>query len=321
MINREDEEEEDDRIMVIAEDYDFAFSRGLLAHELGQRGLSLDRAYEVAKNVYLKLLEKDIKEIDENDLRRYVRSEALKLAGIDVAVQYDIIEKWHLSPEPIIILIAGARGTQTDIIGTELSERLAIPRIVSTESVTHILKKMISADLAPELHQKSYRAYTKLRPVYSVLYDKVLIGFEEHSRYPAEAVEALVKRALIEGLSMIIQGEHLVPRFLSEELIGNPNVIFVTIRIKDKKLHQERYLSAYSKKTKSKKEPNFEYIRKIHDYLVEESKNRGHKVIKVDKFNKAMRKIYEIALNRISEVVVSKSYKEYRAMDTNILNS
>lgn len=308
-------------ITVEGDGYTYQFSRGLLAHSLGLRGLPLEEAYKVAKKVYSVLLREGIDEINENDLRRYVRDQALELVGKNIAIQYNIIEKWHLSNFPLILLIAGARGCKTGSVAKSLAEKLAFPRIVSTDIVTQIMRRMMSHDLSPELHEKSYLAWKKLRPIYSVLYDKVLIGFEEHSKYPAEAVEALVKRALLEGISMVIHGEHLVPRFLSEDLISHPSVIYVTLEVKDEELHRQNYIKQGSKSNYDERKENFESIRKIHDYLVEESKNRHKIVIEFESVNETIEKIYEIILKRLSKAVTAKSYTEYTNMDPIALNS
>lgn len=288
------------QVIIIGRDYSYTFSRGLLAHSLETYGLPLDKAYEVAKKVQRVLIEENIYEIAEDNLRRYVRDQAIEIAGKEVAYQYNIIEKWHGSSIPLIILLAGVRGTGTTRIGESLSKKLGMSQMFATSIVMEVMRRMISNDLAPELHSRSFEAHENLRPIYSVLYDKVLIGFEEHSRFPAEGVEAIVQRAIDEGLSMLIRGQHLVPRFLSEALIHHPNVLYICLERKDEEAHLERYLSYYDESEWEERKEHFEPIRKIHDYLVEEARNRKHLVLESTDRPETVDKIYTLVLERLA---------------------
>jgi len=297
-------------INVKGKGYTYNFSRGLLAHSLNLRGLSLEKSYEVAKKVHSILVKEGVTEITEDNLRKYVQAEASIIVDEKIAYAYDIIERWHITLMPIIILISGAEGTGTSSIGKSLANKLAIQQIVSTSVVTQILRKMMAKELAPELHSKSYDAYKKLRQNYSVLYDKVIVGFEEHTRYPAEAIEALVDRGLKEGLSMIIRGEHLVPRFLSLKILNHPNVLSVTLEVKDSEQHLKQYLQDYEEKDHKMRKNQFKEIRKIHDYLVEEAKNRGLIVVQNNSYSDTLDEIYLRVLDKLASLLSFNSKKE-----------
>lgn len=312
----------DKYIIVEGPGYEYTFSRGLLAHSLELRGLPLDESYRVAKKVQILLKSKGIKKIEENTLREYVKTMSLHFFGEEIAKNYNLIEEWHGSSVPIIILISGARGTGTSQVGELVAKKLAIPRIVSTNIIATILKKMISRDLAPELHSKSYLAYENLRPMYSVLYDKILIGFEEHSRFVAEAVEALVRRALREGLSMVVRGEHLIPRFLSSELIDHPNIVYITLQVKDENEHMERYKGYYDRERQEKKMEFFPAIRKIHDYLIEEAKNRDNIILKCGDLQDVVSRINNIMVERLQSMFPGAKDKDsYMALDWDEIHS
>lgn len=314
----------EEQILVKGSGYTYQFSRGLLAHSLEPRGLPLDQAYRVARRVHKVLQAENKKEISENDLREYVREVAFKIAGADLAYQYNLIEKWHESSIPLVILIAGAKGTGNSLIGELIAKRMVLPQIVSTNIVNQILRKTISPSLAPALHAQSYLAYKAIRPMYSVLYDKVLIGFEQHARFVTEAVEALVRRALNEGLSMVVRGEHLVPRYMSEELTKNPNVIYVVLDVKDEEEHQKRYMSLYDEKKQIVKLEYFSNIRKIHDYLVEEARNRNQIIIDANDVVNATNNIYKIVLDRLATLFPDSSDGNevvFRGFDDSVIDS
>ncbi|MHA2251193.1 MAG: hypothetical protein ACXAD7_12590 [Candidatus Kariarchaeaceae archaeon] len=309
-------------VKVTGKGYNYRFSRGLLAHSLELQGLPLGKSYKVARKVHNVLVAEGISSITEEDLREYVRTQALQIAGKEIAFQYNLIERWHESSIPLVVLISGSRGTGTTMIGKMVAEKLAFPQIVSTSIVSEILRRTISKDLAPELHTKSYKAYKELRPMYSVLFDKVLIGFEEHARFPAEAVEALVRRAINEGLSMVIRGEHLVPRFLSDEIIRHPNILYFTLEIPDEDVHLKRYLKSYDDSVFDQKRLNFPIIRKIHDYLIEQAANRGYRVIDCTDRPSALIKIYVQILKRLTEMFPDDAVElDYQKFDESVIHS
>ncbi len=203
-----------------------------------------------------------------------------------------------------------------------IAEKLAFPQIVPTPIIAQILRKMISPEMAPQLHTKSYIAFEKLRPSYSVLYDRVLIGFEEHSRFPAEAIEALVRRAISEGLSLVIRGEHIVPRYISDRIKSHPNILYVTLEVKDEDIHLKRYLSDYDVSEYAEKTQHFEAIRKIHDYLVEQAKNREHTVINSTDIPSALFEIYVLILKRLSEIFPDDAVEfDYEKFDESVIHS
>jgi len=245
-------------------------------------------------------------EISEIDLRRYVRSESLNVVGEKFSLQYDLLETWRQSSIPIIILISGAKGTNTAKLGQMVAKRLGISQIIPSTTITQVLRSIISPALAPELHAKTHQAHLDLRPIYSVLYDKVLIGFEQHTRFPSEAIAGVVKRAFSERRSLIIRGEHIVPRYISNDLIDHRNVVYVTLEQPDIEIHKDIYVSRYSKEKKEEKELAFESIRKIHDYLVEEAKNRGYPIVKSEVLKDALEDIYRITLTRLESIFPQK---------------
>lgn len=317
------EKSEELQVFVLGSGYKYQFSRGLLAHDLEDHGIPLDLAYKIAKRVYRILKKGEYTEIHENVLRHIVKHVVLDRSGEEIANHYEIVERWHESNIPLVILISAAIGVGTAIVGEQISKKLNIQNIVSTDLVTHVLRRMINPTLSPELHNKSYRAYKTLRPMYSVLYDKVLIGFEEHARFPAEGVEALVKRAINEGQNMIIRGEHLVPRFLSEPLISHPSIIYVTLNVSDEEVHRKRYLSRYDESRHEKRNIYFGSIRKIHDYLVEEARNRQYTVIEATDLNSAIEELDKIVKDRLETMLPSLESDgiDIKAFDDALINS
>lgn len=271
------------RIEIIGANYSYTFSRGMLAHALLQKGIKYEDAYNVAKKVQKNILSDFPKKksivINEDKLESYVEEIVAKKFDEATLSRIQLIDQWDHSSMPLIVLICGGAGTGTSALGKALSERFSINQIVSTGSIAHILRKIIAPELAPELHVKSYEAYEKLRPLQSVLYDEVIVGYEESSRFVASAVEALINRSIKEGISIIIRGEHLVPRYISKKILSNPNVVYFAVKINDSKLQLRRILAQSDMLEHDDIVLNFPSIRKISNYIIDQAEENNLPVI------------------------------------------
>lgn len=309
-------------IQIIANNYSYNFSRGLLAHSLKSKGIPLDIAYKIIRKVHHELISNEIHEITVSELRNRIKNTAFDITGERIDEQFDLVETWHDSALPLVILLSGARGIGKGELGYMLASRFAIPKIVSTPTIVQILKKMITPELAPELHAKSFVAYKKLRPIYTNNLDKILIGYEEHAKFPAEAVEALVKRGINESQSLIIRGEHLLPRFLSNKLISHPSIIYITLYLADEIEHKRRYMSKYPEEESEYREKHFPAVRKIHDYLYEQATAREYLTVDASNTHQALEDIEEIIFCRLRRMFPQgKIHYQFHSYDNAVINS
>lgn len=261
------------KVIVKGNNYEYPFSRGLLAHSAVQRGINYSEAYAIARKIYFELNKKSRETkkkryyITENEVSQLVEKYAEKICDPILSHQIKIVNHWLQMGKPIVILIAGVAGSNVDFIGKYLAERLAIDQIVSTSVIAQILRKVIAPEIAPELHTETYLAHNKLRPIYSAVYDKILIGYEENSKFITKAIESLTLRALKEGTSIVIRGEHLIPSFLSKELLDRKNVFFLTVGAGGINQHLKRLSSEIRTKKLDQQILNFQSIRKMNDFL------------------------------------------------------
>jgi 2-phosphoglycerate kinase len=281
---------------------DQLFSRGLLSKKLELLGFRLSDGYEFSIQVHNELIKLKKKAITKKQLDEIVSNLLIKNYTKRLADQYRKIENWRDSNIPLWIFISGAIGVGKSTISRQIAGDLGIQHVVGTGIVRGILQKVLSADIMPELHSSSYNAFQKLRPIYSSRFEEVILGFENHSKFVNIGVEAVLSRAETESVSIVIEGEHLLPAFYEDTILRKPNVLYVTIATPDESLHKEN-LSAQYTKEKEELLNHFEQIRKIHDHLVNEAEIRKLNLVLSERGKKPIGEIRKLVVEKITSLI------------------
>ncbi len=216
-----------------------------------------------------------------------------------------MIEKWRDSNVPLWILISGAIGAGKSTLSRQIAGDLGIQHVVGTQVIRDILRKVLSADVMPELHSSSYKAFQTLRPIYSSRFDEVLLGFENHSKLVNIGVDAILSRAEKESVSVVVEGEHLLPAFFDDTILKKSNAIYITMAVPDPEMHRENLSSQYTQEKEDLLE-HFENIRKIHEHLINETKIRKLPLIETIKGENAISKVRELVVDKIVSLVSSQ---------------
>ena len=281
------------------------FSRGLLAKKLEVIGFTLTEGYEFSISVYEMIKNLDKSEITKEEFDKIVYNLLKEQYTKDIAKKYYSIECWRDSSTPIWILVSGGIGVGKSTTSRRIASDLGIQHIIGTNVIRDIMRKILSPEIVPEVHVPSYRAFETLRPIYSSRFDNVIIGFENHAKLVNMGVEAVLHRAETENVSIVIEGEHLLPSFFDKLIAQRDNVIYLTLAVNDPNRHLENIKEQY---TSEKEEllKHFNEIRKIHDHLVNESRIRKLPVIEVDKEDNTLKTIREIIVKRIIKINSNK---------------
>ena len=305
-----------DKIIVIDKNYEMPFSKGLLARSLTAAGMKPSEAYMVAKEIEKTLEDEGLDTITKDDLRKRVYYYLLVKNYEHIAEKY-LLWRRILKKHPIVILIGGASGVGTSTIAFELASRLGIPSVMGTDSIREVMRRSISKDLVPMLYESSYTAWKALR-IPSMddkeTCDKHILGFERHIEPVLIGIESLIDRSLTEGLSIIIEGTHIVPGFMKEKYTSMPNIITIILTLSSEKMHKKRF-SARAKVSARPMErylKNFKIIRKINNYIVEMAKENDVPVIENVSISQSVEKCLEIITERFHYIdKMNGDEKEY----------
>ena len=267
---------------VNGKEYVRRFSRGILSRSLIRAELCPDKSYEIASLIEEDLNKKGITEITNEEIVDIV-VDFLENEDPAVAKRYLKWREIRKIKEPLIILIGGASGVGTSSIAFEVANRLGIKTTISTDMIREVMRKIVSKDLSPVIHESSFTAYKALRVPPPPEFDFVLTGFKDHVGTVSVGVEAVIERALTEGISIIVEGVHIVPGFLRKDLIERDNVVMFALTLSDDEMHKNRFYSrsgdVWSNRTLNKYLDNFQAIRKTNAYLGDQAKKERIPVI------------------------------------------
>lgn len=254
------------------------FSKGVLSRSLTRAEMDPDKAYTFASQIEAYLNNENINVIGLEDLVRIVR-EKLKEEDETIAEKYRLWKRIRQCDEPLIVLIGGSSGVGTSSIAFEVANRLGIRNMISTDMIREVMRKIVSKDLLPTIYESSYTAYRSLRIPPPPELDEVLIGFRDHVDTVSIGVEAVIERSLKEGISIVIEGVHIVPGFISEDLVNKHNVVMFVLTLQDEEVHKGRFYSRcrqmWARRPLKRYMNYFGAIRRTHKYF-ESQANKHH---------------------------------------------
>ena len=230
-----------DKTIILDQESSILFSRGLIANSLLKTGLSFLEAHKIADEIRSDLLKMKIQEISRQEIDRKIYKILVDTKNPQYAENFLVFKKILELEQPVIILLSGTAGIGKSTIALMLAHLLNFQSMIGTDSIREILRKVLSIELIPELHQSSYEAGKLLKHYRSSRFNATILGYIEQAKIVTVGVEALIKRALYEGQNMIIDCVHLSPEFLSSEIINHPNIVFVMLNLSDEMAHKSRF--------------------------------------------------------------------------------
>ena len=270
--------------------YKEPFSKGILSRSLNVADIGIEWAHEISTDIESDLIQNNITEISSSDLAEVILNH-LESIDSEVALKYKNWRSLRISRKPLIILIGGASGVGTSSMAFELANRLRLKNLISTDMIREVMRKIVSKDLSPVIHKSSFDAFEAVRTP-SIRIDSVIEGFISHVDVVNVGVEAIIERSVKEGISTIIEGVHIVPGFIRNDLMENNNIIMFTLTVDDEEAHKQRFYSRcrqpWVKRSLERYMDNFDTIRKTQRFLVEQAKIHDTRIINNVDINKTI---------------------------------
>jgi 2-phosphoglycerate kinase len=256
------------------------FSKGLLAQSFMGTGLPPSRAYTVASSIQGDLRDRDETTITTARLRAIAAETLATIEGEHYASRYLQLRRLSKLERPLVVLIGGTTGVGKSTIATEVAHRLGINRISSTDSIREVMRAIFSKDLMPAIYESAFSAWRGLRVPVPEGANPVVVGFREQSAVVNTGVKALISRAALEGISMVIEGVHLVPGYLDPQKFANVRVVQLVIGVDDEQSHRSHFYireaQTHGTRPQRRYEDEFESIRLLGRYI--ESLAREHAI-------------------------------------------
>lgn len=290
---------------VDGKEYKEPFSKGIMSRSLNIADIGAERAYDLASDIETELIKDNIDEISSYDLAGVVLNH---LRGVDpkIAKKYENWRSLRKSEKPLIILIGGASGVGTSSMAFELANRLRLKNLISTDMIREVMRKIVSKELTPIIHKSSFNAHESIKMPLTDR-DYVIEGFINHADVVNVGIEAIIERSVKEGISTIIEGVHVVPGFIRQDLIDDNNIIIFTLTVDDEESHKQRFYSRcrqpWVKRSLGTYMENFETIRKTQSFLVEQAKINNALIIN------------NVDINETIDIMVSDILEKFGGID------
>lgn len=276
------------------------YSRWKLTESITAAGLDSHRAYKISIVIQEKLKKERGKSIKEDDIRDTVHKYLLDIDS-SLAERYIIWSQIRRKKIPVVMLIGGPTGIGKSSIALEFAHRMGIKQVIGTDTIREIMKNVIAPNLIPSVHYSSFEAWKTIS--HSVKEDKVIVGFREQAKVVSIGINAAIERSLKEGISLIIEGVHIVPEFV----LINSNVVPIMLCLDDVEVHKSRFVSRASathvRRDAHHYTDSMGPIHTIQDYLKESAKNAGVPIIENVDFGKTIVQILDVAAQRMKKLV------------------
>jgi 2-phosphoglycerate kinase len=255
-------------------EYGLPYSKGRMAQRLIAAGFEPERAYELSRAIEAGVCSTAADELSVDQLEGIVEDVLARQAPAEMVERYLGWRELQRLDRPLVVLIGGATGTGKSSIATEVAYRLNISRITSTDVVRQVMRAFFARDLMPAIHFSSFEAGEGLKtPMLNPDdEDRALYGFLQQAEQVAVGVNAVLDRALFEGLSMVVEGIHIVPGLVVPEERSDAVVVQALLALEDEDAHRSHFLSrgddSGGLRATERYLRRLGEIRRIQDYLV-----------------------------------------------------
>lgn len=270
-------------ITIVDKAHGLPFSKGLLAQSFTATGLPPGKAYEVAQSIQDDLRERGELSITTDRLRAVAAEYLERMAGAEYARRYMRLRELTKLDSPLIVLIGGTTGVGKSTIATEVAHRLGITRISSTDSIREVMRGIFTKDLMPTIYESAFNAWRGLRVPVPEGANPVIVGFREQTAVVTSGVKSLIDRAVLEGMSMVIEGVHLVPGYLDPRQFKSARVVSLVIGVDDEQSHLSHFyireVQTEGLRPLERYRSNFSSIRLLGRYIEDLAAEHGIPVV------------------------------------------
>ena len=188
------------------------FSRGRHRLSLVSCGLGPEDAAKVAARVYDDLVGRGIKAISSRELRHLTYQRLVADLGAGPARRYLVGQEFRRSNRPLVVILGGAVGSGKSTIAAQIAHRLEIVRTQSTDMLREVMRMMVPQRLLPVLHTSTFKAWECLpAPQQKAGHSALIDGYLTQAELVSVACEAVIRRAMRERVSLILEGVHAHP--------------------------------------------------------------------------------------------------------------
>jgi 2-phosphoglycerate kinase len=258
-------------------DSTFAYVKGMLAPGLMTTGLTADRAWDLARRVEDHVAGSERPRVSLEELRALAHEVLGAQEGDETAERFRQWREFGALRRPLVLLIGGATGVGKSTAATELARHLGITRVSSTDFIRQVLRSVIPVAVAPELPRSSFELDRGSSRDGAGRHEE----FDRQARQVLVGVRAEIERAAEEGMSLILEGIHLVPGLDEVPVAADSVVVHVVLAVDDADDHANRFTSRAraSSRPAGRYDEGLEAIRRLQEHVVATARRQGVPVV------------------------------------------
>ncbi|REJ82012.1 MAG: 2,3-bisphosphoglycerate-independent phosphoglycerate mutase [Acidobacteria bacterium] len=278
------------------------FSRGLLAQSLAAAGLDHDAAYRHVLEIQQSLIEANTLRIDSKDLALLVAERLEERVSRDIAGRYRLLRRVRQLPKPLVVYVGGASGTGKSTLSLQLAPLLRIYQINSTDTIRQVMRMVFSESMLPSLHRSSFELGRHVGDE-EKLREELEAAFLEQATQVAVGVRAVVERAIVEGMSIFVEGVHLLPPLMPiADLEGAAYQLLLLLATEDEEVHRSHLLSRASNERPSDRYmSSLRTIRMQQEILLDRAEQHGADVLDTSRRQDSANQALELLVGQLEE--------------------
>lgn len=286
-----------------------AFSRARYRRSLENCGVPAHQAAVMTRRIAHYLSQRGEAEVSAATLGRLTYSWLRQDLGPEAARRYLAwVDHLH-SGRPLLLFVGGTAGVGKSSIATELATRLEVVRTQSTDMLREVMRVMLPKELVPALHVSSFDAWRTLPTARMPVVDRDSLtaeGYRAQADLVAVAAQAVVRRALQERVSLILEGVHVHPDLVERATTGADAVVVpVMVAVLRPEELRRRFRGRAGQVPQRRSERylrSFDAIWQLQDYLLSEADRRQTAIVVNDDREQAVRE----ALVRVIDVLAAR---------------
>ena len=281
------------------------YSKGLMATSIMASGLPPVRAHHVAEVIEARLHEADLDLISSADLRELATGVLEDVVGPRYADAYRTWQRAQDRTVPLIVLLGGATGVGKSTIATTVASRLGIVRIVSTDAIREVMRGIFTQEMMPSIHASSFDVAEHLREPPNGDADPVIAGFRRQVQAVSVGVTQLIRRAVVEGIDLVIEGAHIVPGFTQLPTSNEAIVTSLVVTVDDEQIHRSHFVARTQDTRAQRQHRNyldyFDQIRLIQDYVRALATEHGVAVVPSYSLDATVSRVTQLVVSSLTE--------------------
>ncbi len=264
------------------------YSKGLMAQSLSATGISLERAFELARLIEARLATRGDGEIDTAALQGLAEEVLMAEEGPPALRRYRGWRRLDRLDRPLVVLIGGTTGVGKSTLASMLAARLGVNRVIATDVIRQVLRAFFTSEAMPTVHHSAFEAGG-------------ISGYRDQAERVGTGIAAIVERAANEAKPVVVEGVHVVPGGVHPRVRERCVLVEALVVVEDAELHMGHFSHRPGTRPAERYLARFEDIRRLQDHLWDRARSEGVAVIDNDNVDGTLGRLMELVLDAVEE--------------------